>query len=56
MDSLPAGLADRVSTDTLEALGPLLDSSDVVFTSVGTTLPIMDRTLLVADRRLAPVR
>jgi glutamyl-tRNA reductase len=46
VDSLPAGLADRVGTETLEALGPLLGSSDVVFTSVGTTLPIMDRSLL----------
>jgi glutamyl-tRNA reductase len=49
-EAVVAGLSDRlagrVGTDTLEALGPRLASSDVVFTSVGTTLPIMDRSLL----------
>ncbi len=46
MAGLPVGMDDVVRAETLEALGPLLASSDVVFTSVGTTLPIMDRSLL----------
>ncbi len=45
---LPDRLADRVRTESLDELGPLLASSDVVFTSVGTTLPIIDRSLLAA--------
>jgi glutamyl-tRNA reductase len=50
---LPAALADRVRSEPLDDLGPLLARADVVFTSVGTTLPIIDRVLLeeaVADR------
>ncbi len=43
---LPDALADRVRAEPLDDLGPLLSSSDVVFTSVGTTLPIIDRALL----------
>ncbi len=43
---LPDALADRVRAESLDDLGPLLSSSDVVFTSVGTTLPIIDRALL----------
>jgi glutamyl-tRNA reductase len=43
---LPDALADRVRAEPLGDLGPLLSSSDVVFTSVGTTLPIIDRALL----------
>jgi glutamyl-tRNA reductase len=54
VEGLPEGVADRVGTDTLEALGPLLHSSDVVFTSVGTTLPIMDRSLLEAAAAARP--
>ena len=45
---LPDALAGRVRAESLDDLGPLVASSDVVFTSVGTTLPIMDRTLLEA--------
>src|ERR1700676_1045639 len=41
---LPDALAGRVRAESLDDLGPLVASSDVVFTSVGTTLPIMDRT------------
>ncbi len=51
---LPDGLADRVRTETLDGLGALLDSSDVVFTSVGTTLPIMDRSLLAGATAARP--
>ncbi len=50
---LPAALADRVRSEPLDDLGPLLARADVIFTSVGTTLPIIDRGLLeeaVADR------
>jgi glutamyl-tRNA reductase len=54
VEGLPEGVADRVGTDTLEALGPLLHSSDVVFTSVGTTLPIIDRSLLEAATAARP--
>ncbi len=45
---LPEGLAGRVSTQSLDGLGVLLEEADVVFASVGTTLPIMDRSLLEA--------
>jgi len=43
---LPGTLADRIRTGSLDDLGPLLASSDVVFTSVATTLPVIDRSLL----------
>jgi glutamyl-tRNA reductase len=43
---LPDRLAERVSTRSLDGLGALLENADVVFTSVGTTLPLMDRPLL----------
>ncbi len=43
---LPTVLADRARTASIDDLGPLLAAADVVFSSVGTTLPIIDRTLL----------
>ena len=43
---LPEALAARVRTESLDDLEPLLAASDVVFTSVATALPIIDRTLL----------
>jgi glutamyl-tRNA reductase len=43
---LPDALADRTRVEPLDDLGPLLAASDVVFTSVATTLPIIDRPLL----------
>jgi glutamyl-tRNA reductase len=43
---LPGALADRVRIEPLDDPGPLLAQADVVFTSVGTTLPIIDRALL----------
>ena len=46
MAGLPAALAARVRSEPLDDLGPLLARADVVFTSVGTTLPIIDRVLL----------
>ncbi len=45
---LPDGLAGRVATQSLDGLGALLGEADVVFASVGTTLPLMDRPLLEA--------
>ncbi len=53
---LPGTLADRVRTEPVDDLGPLLAGADVVFTSVGTTLPIIDRVLLseVVAARAAP--
>jgi glutamyl-tRNA reductase len=36
----------EVTTAPLDDLGPLLSSSDVVFTSVGTTHPVIDRSML----------
>ena len=53
---LPGTLADRVRTEPVDDLGPLLAGADVVFTSVGTTLPIIDRVLLseVVAARTAP--
>jgi glutamyl-tRNA reductase len=43
---LPDALADRTRGELLDDLGPLLAASDVVFTSVATTLPIIDRPQL----------
>jgi glutamyl-tRNA reductase len=49
-ESVAAGLVgdgfDRVSTSDLDDLGPLLADADVVFTTVGTSHPIVDRALL----------
>jgi glutamyl-tRNA reductase len=53
VSGLPDALADRVRTESLGELGALLAEADVVFTSVATTLPIIDRARLeavVADR------
>ncbi len=46
--ALPEALADQVRAETLEGLGTLLATSDVVFTSLGTTLPIIDRPMVAA--------
>jgi glutamyl-tRNA reductase len=43
---LPEDTADRVGTATLEGLDGLLGEADVVFTSVGVTRPIIDRSIL----------
>jgi glutamyl-tRNA reductase len=43
---IPATVADRVSAASLDDLEELLTASDVVFTSVGTTHPIIDRAML----------
>ncbi|MGD0311631.1 MAG: glutamyl-tRNA reductase [Acidimicrobiales bacterium] len=45
---LPTSLAERVTTASLESLGELAGAADVVFTSVGTTSPVMDRPMLEA--------
>ena len=37
-----------ITTGSLDDLGPFLSSADVVFTSVGTTHPIIDRPMLEA--------
>jgi glutamyl-tRNA reductase len=50
---LPGALADRTRVEPHHDLGPLLSDADVVFTSVATTLPVIDRPMLegaVADR------
>jgi glutamyl-tRNA reductase len=50
---LPDTLAGRVRSESLDRLGTLLAGADVVFTSVGTTHPIIDRSMLeltAADR------
>ena len=44
--AVPATVADRVSAASLDDLQQLLTVSDVVFTSVGTTHPIIDRAML----------
>ncbi len=44
--ALPEGVAARVRAAPLDDLGELLAASDVVFTSVGATLPIIDRAML----------
>ncbi|MGO8871976.1 MAG: glutamyl-tRNA reductase [Acidimicrobiales bacterium] len=46
VSALPDTIAEEVRSATLGGLGPLLASSDVVFTSVGTTHPIIDRDML----------
>jgi glutamyl-tRNA reductase len=43
---MAATVADRVSAASLDDLEELLTVSDVVFTSVGTTHPIIDRAML----------
>lgn len=48
---LPDGTSTRLRAATLDDLPELLASSDVVFTSVGTTHPIIDRPML--ERALA---
>jgi glutamyl-tRNA reductase len=51
-EAVAAGLTDalvvQVSTESIDDLGPLLSTSDVVFTTVGTTHPIIDRSMLEA--------
>ncbi len=50
---LPGAVVDLVSAESLEGLAGLLAGSDVVFTSVGTTHPIVERSMVeaaVADR------
>ena len=46
--ALPEATADQVRAEPLEGLGTLLATSDVVFTSLGTTLPVIDRPMLAA--------
>jgi glutamyl-tRNA reductase len=52
IDSLVAGLPDtlasRVRTDSLDRVGDHLAEADVVFTSVGTTHPLIDRSMVEA--------
>jgi glutamyl-tRNA reductase len=43
---LPAGTADQVAVAGLDGLGDLLATADVVFTSVGTAHPVIDRPML----------
>ena len=43
---LPDGIGDRVHAASLDDLGRHLASSDVVFTSVGTTHPVIDRPMV----------
>lgn len=50
--SLPEPVAATVRTESLDDLGSLLQSADVVFTSVGTTHPIIDRPMLEAAASL----
>jgi len=45
---LPASMAASVRSTGLDDLGALLASADVVFTSVGTTHPLIDRTMVAA--------
>ncbi len=45
---LPAPLAERTRTAGLDDLGPLMRAADVVFTSVGTTHPLIDRATVEA--------
>jgi glutamyl-tRNA reductase len=44
--NVPGTVADRVSAASLDDLGELLGLSDVVFTSVATTHPVIDRAML----------
>jgi glutamyl-tRNA reductase len=46
--ALPDGLSDQLSAEPLDRLGDLLPGSDVVFTSVATTHPIIDRSMVEA--------
>lgn len=46
--ALPEATADQVRAEPLEGLGTLLATSDVVFTSLGTTLPVIDRPMVAA--------
>jgi len=46
--ALPEATAEQVRAEPLEGLGTLLAGSDVVFTSLGTTLPVIDRPMLAA--------
>ena len=46
--ALPEAMADQVRAEPLERLGTLLATSDVVFTSLGTTLPVIDRPMVAA--------
>jgi glutamyl-tRNA reductase len=46
--ALPEAAADQVRAEPLERLGTLLATSDVVFTSLGTTLPVIDRSMMAA--------
>jgi glutamyl-tRNA reductase len=43
---LPDGASDQLSAEPLDGLADLLAGSDVVFTSVGTTHPIVDRSMI----------
>ncbi len=45
---LPDTVVEQVSVEPLEGLAGLLAGSDVVFTSVGTTHPIIDRSMVEA--------
>ncbi|MGH9078721.1 MAG: glutamyl-tRNA reductase [Acidimicrobiales bacterium] len=45
---LPDEVIDRVSAEPLDGLADLLAGSDVVFTSVGTVHPIVDRSMIEA--------
>jgi glutamyl-tRNA reductase len=44
--NVPGTVADRVSAASLDDLGELLGLADVVFTSVATTHPVIDRAML----------
>jgi glutamyl-tRNA reductase len=46
--ALPEATADQVRAEPLDGLDTLLAASDVVFTSLGTTLPVIDRPMLAA--------
>ena len=46
--ALPEAMADEVRAEPLDDLGALLAASDVVFTSLGTTLPVIDRPMVAA--------
>jgi glutamyl-tRNA reductase len=48
---LPAAMAGHVQAESLDNLDGLLADSDVVFTTVGTTHPIVDRSMM--ERALA---
>jgi glutamyl-tRNA reductase len=48
VSGLPADVAAEVRTAALDDLAGLMVSSDVIFTSVGTTHPIVDRAMVEA--------